>query len=131
VEPVGNAYKPNHPQGGGQGRVKGKRGKLSIQSKRTERVWTPTGMAGVAICPVGGDEKVNTAAYRIEQGLALPAHTHPVWELVTVISGRLRLGDAVLSAGDFLHTDAGESHDVEAIETVEFLVTVGQDRQLG
>jgi len=104
---------------------------LSIQSNSAKRVWTPTGMEGVAICPVGGDEKINTAAYRIERGLALPAHIHPVWELVTVISGTLRLGNAILSAGDFLHTAAGELHDVEAIETVEFLVTVGQDRQLG
>lgn len=104
---------------------------MSIQSKTVDRVWAPTGLEGVAICPLGGDDRINSAVYRIERGLALPAHSHPVWELVTVISGVLRLGDSVLSAGDFLHTYAGEQHDVEAIETAEFIVTVGQDRQLG
>jgi len=87
-------------------------------------------MKGVGVCLVGGDERVNTAAYRIEQGLELRAPAHPVLELVTMICGTLRLGDAVLSADDFLHTDVGEAHNVEAIETVEFLVTVGQDKQL-
>jgi quercetin dioxygenase-like cupin family protein len=104
---------------------------MTIASHALSRPWTPTPYDGIDIAPIGGGETVNTAAYRIREGLQLPAHTHPVWELVTVLSGRLRLGTAVLEAGDVLHTDPGEAHDVEALADSVFLVTVGQSRQLG
>jgi quercetin dioxygenase-like cupin family protein len=104
---------------------------MSILSTTAGRAWTPTPFEGIEICPVGGGDTVNTAAYRIAAGIRLPPHQHPVWELVTVVSGRVRLGDAVMVPGDFLHTGPGEAHDIEALEESVFLVTVGQDRQLG
>ncbi len=54
-----------------------------------------------------------------------------MWELVTVLSGHIRLGDVQLRAGDVLHTSAGEQHDFESFSESVFLVTAGQDRQLG
>jgi len=104
---------------------------MTIVSHAAGRPWIPTPYDGIEIALIGGDATVNTAAYRIRGGLQLPPHTHPVWELVTVVSGRLRLGGNVLKAGDVLHTAPGEAHDVEAFEDTVFLVTVGQSQQLG
>ena len=104
---------------------------MTLASHAVDRHWVQTPYEGIEFSAVGGDSSVNTAAYRIQGGLRLPPHTHPVWELVTVLSGRLRLGSDLLTAGDVLHTNPGESHDVEALEDTVFLVTVGQDRQLG
>lgn len=104
---------------------------MTIASYAIDRDWIQTSYEGIEFSAIGGDSAVNTAAYRIRGGLRLPAHTHPVWELVTILSGRLRLGSDLLAAGDVLHTHPGEAHDVEALEDTVFLVTVGQDRQLG
>jgi quercetin dioxygenase-like cupin family protein len=104
---------------------------MTLANHAVTRDWIATPYDGIDIAPVGGESTVNTAAYRIRGGLQLPAHPHPVWELVTVLSGKLRLGAATLSAGDVLHTSAGEAHDVEALEDTVFLVTVGQAQQLG
>jgi len=104
---------------------------MTIASHAAHRNWVQTPYEGIEFSAVGGDGSVNTAAYRIQGGLRLPPHAHPVWELVTVLSGRLRLGSDLLAAGDVLHTHPGESHDVEALEDTVFLVTVGQAQQLG
>lgn len=104
---------------------------MILANHAASRDWIATPYDGIDIAPIGGESGVNTAAYRIRGGLMLPAHPHPVWELVTVLSGKLRLGGATLSAGDVLHTSAGEAHDVEALEDSIFLVTVGQAEQLG
>ncbi|MEN3953164.1 cupin domain-containing protein [Iodidimonas sp. SYSU 1G8] len=102
----------------------------SLYSARN-REWRATPFPGIEICPMGGGDAVNSAAYRVAAGVVLPPHQHPVWELVTVLSGSIRLGDAVMKPGDVLHTGPGETHDIEAHEESVFIVTVGQDRQLG
>jgi len=103
----------------------------TIVDHAATREWRQTPYEGIEIAPVGGEDAVNTAAYRIRGGLRLPAHQHPVWELVIVVSGHLRLGGASLVAGDVLHTSPGTAHDVEALADTVFFVTVGQGQQLG
>ena len=104
---------------------------MSAHNAAVTRAWIKTPYDGIDVCPVAGEDSVNTAAYRIAAGIKLPPHVHPVWELVTVVSGKLRLGDALMGPGDVLHTQPGEAHDVESFADTVFLVTVGQDRQLG
>jgi quercetin dioxygenase-like cupin family protein len=103
----------------------------TIVGHAATREWRQTPYEGIEISPVGGDATVNTAAYRIRGGLRLPAHQHPVWELVIVVSGHLRLGEASLVAGDVLYTRPGASHDVESLADTVFFVTVGQGQQIG
>ncbi len=104
---------------------------MSTLHSARDREWRATPFSGIEISPMGGGDTVNSAAYRVAAGIVLPPHQHPVWELVTVLSGSIRLGDAVMKPGDVLHTGPGEAHDIEAYEDSVFVVTVGQDRQLG
>jgi len=104
---------------------------MTVVDHAATREWQQTPYEGIELAPIGGEETVNTAAYRIRGGLRLPAHQHPVWELVIVVSGHLRLGEDSLIAGDVLHTRPGAAHDVEALEDTVFFVTVGQGQQLG
>ena len=57
------------------------------------------------------------------KGAAIEMHGHLGKEEVYVVSGRLRISDATLGAGDYHHTGPGERHDVEAFEDCMFFVS--------
>ncbi len=57
---------------------------MSILNSTPARAWSKTPFAGTDVCMVGGGDNVHTAAYGIAAGIVLPAHHHPVWEIVTV-----------------------------------------------
>lgn len=40
-----------------------------------------------------------------------------------MIAGRVSIGDVDLEAGDYLHTDAGEEHDVVALSDAVIFVS--------
>ena len=47
-------------------------------------------------------------------------------EEVYVVSGRLRISDATLEAGDYHHTGPGERHELEAFEDCMFFASTEQ-----
>jgi quercetin dioxygenase-like cupin family protein len=47
---------------------------------------------------------------RLDRGVRYPAHTHEGSEDLYLLTGDLRLGDRVMRAGDFHHSDPGTSH---------------------
>jgi quercetin dioxygenase-like cupin family protein len=53
-------------------------------------------------------------------------HSHPGGEELYVISGRLRVGDIELSAGDYLFTPPGAAHEVFAHEEAVLLLVLPQ-----
>ncbi|MBK8019759.1 MAG: hypothetical protein IPK20_25765 [Betaproteobacteria bacterium] len=55
-----------------------------------------------------------------DQGRVIKMHGHLGREELYMVSGRMRLGEFVLSAGDYHHTALGERHDVEALEDCMF-----------
>jgi quercetin dioxygenase-like cupin family protein len=69
-------------------------------------------------------EAAGTAFLRFARGATSALHVHPAGEELYVISGRLRVGDRVLSAGDFLYTPPGGVHDAEAEEDTVTLISV-------
>jgi quercetin dioxygenase-like cupin family protein len=80
---------------------------------------------GVAMAPLRIEGRgAGTAYLRFERGGTSPAHRHPAGEDLYVIRGRLRVGDLILEAQDFLHTPPGEAHDAEAHEETLVLVSV-------
>lgn len=96
----------------------------AVTVRLAEATWIDQG-GGVELAPlrvVGG--AAGTALLRFAAGARSPAHRHPGGEDLYVVSGRLRVGDVVLGAGDFLHTAPGGVHDAEAEAATLVLVTV-------
>lgn len=92
--------------------------------KRSQgREWIPTDYPGVERALFRNNEAGGRSSFvRLKEGSRFPAHTHEGTEEVVVISGRVRLGDAELSEGDYLFTSPGEEHDVVALtDTVIFV----------
>lgn len=97
----------------------------------SDRAWLPTDYPGIDRCvfrlsPAGG----RTSLLRMQAGTRFPRHRHGGGEEVLVIAGCVKLGDAVLRAGDFLFTDAGEEHDVAALEDAVIYVSSDRATQL-
>ena len=92
--------------------------------KPAEHNWTAGKQPGVERAvlwevPGGG----RTSLIRMTQGAVIEMHGHLGKEEVYVVSGRLRISDATLGAGDYHHTGPGERHDVEAFEDCMFFVS--------
>ena len=57
-----------------------------------------------------------TSIVRMKAGARGPMHTHEGAEHAYVLSGKVDVGGNVLSAGDYLYTEAGEIHALVALE---------------
>jgi quercetin dioxygenase-like cupin family protein len=68
---------------------------------------------------------------KIASGARFPEHDHPGGEEVYVVSGRARVGGAVLETGDYLWAPPHGTHDLRAEEdTVLFVTSPGGIRVL-
>ena len=65
---------------------------------------------------------MNTRLIACAKGCVIPRHAHECSEEIYVLSGKVRLNGDVLGPGDMLRTEAGESHEAEALEDTRFLV---------
>lgn len=88
-----------------------------IVKRVSQREWMSAGYDGaqralLRLSPGQG----RTSIVRLKAGAKGPRHRHGAGEDVLVISGKVRIGDQVLEAGDYLYTEAGEEHDLLALE---------------
>ncbi len=86
-----------------------------------ERNWVPAKQAGVeraVLWEVEGGGR--TSLIRVAKGSTIEMHGHLGKEEVYMVSGRIRVGEHELSAGDYHHTSLGERHDLEAFEDSMF-----------
>jgi quercetin dioxygenase-like cupin family protein len=79
--------------------------------------WLPAGYDGaeravLRLSPAKG----RTSVVRLKAGSHGPRHRHEAGEDVLVISGKILIGGATLTAGDYIYTEAGEEHDLLALE---------------
>jgi quercetin dioxygenase-like cupin family protein len=86
--------------------------------------WKPAGYDGAERAMLRlSPESGRTSLVRIKAGIHAPRHRHEAGEDVLVLSGRIRIGGHELGPGDYLYTDAGEEHDVVALEDSMFYVS--------
>ncbi len=67
-------------------------------------------------------EGINLRFLEARQGDTVENHGHENPEELVLLSGKIRQNAQVLEAGDVLRTEAGESHDFEALEDSCFIV---------
>ena len=75
--------------------------------------WRPV-REGVTLTPLRMERGKGTFLMRYEPGSRSPAHTHPGGEEIYVVSGKGRLDDLPIAAGDFIWTPPGEAHTLFA-----------------
>lgn len=80
---------------------------------------------GVETCHLRShDNHGLTLLFRMAAGADAPLHHHPGGEETYIVSGKLRIGDHQLTAGDYIWTPPGVSHDAHADEESVFFVVV-------
>ena len=79
---------------------------------------------GVTITPLRMAGGAGTFLMCYAPGSRSPAHDHPDGEEIYVISGRGRLNDLPIRAGDFIYTPPGEAHVLYAETEVVIHVTL-------
>ncbi|WP_166367229.1 cupin domain-containing protein [Pseudomonas akapageensis] len=93
---------------------------------KTARQFSETGFPGIRSSAIWGENGNGSDFIEFKAGARFPLHDHEGQEEVLILSGRIRMGDLVMEAGDYLKIGPGEEHDAEALEdTLFFLVHLG------
>jgi quercetin dioxygenase-like cupin family protein len=79
---------------------------------------------GVTLTPLRMEDGAGTFLMHYAPGSRSPAHVHPDGEEIYVLSGRGRLDDLPIQAGDHIWTPPGESHVLHAETEVVIHVTL-------
>lgn len=97
-----------------------------LHHSQAARQFVETGFPGVRASAIWGENGNGSDFIEFKAGAVFPNHDHEGPEEILVLSGRIRFGDLVLSAGDYLKIGPGEQHDAEALEdSLFFLAHVG------
>lgn len=92
--------------------------------KASERNWQPTGHPGIERSLFRNNEAGGrSSVVRLAAGSRFPRHTHHGTEEVMVLAGKVSIGGAELSEGDYLFTEPGEEHEVLALSDAVIFVS--------
>ena len=88
-----------------------------IVSRADERKWMSAGYEGAErVLLRATSEQGPTYIVRLKAGACGFPHKHRAGEDFLVLSGKVRLAGEVLGPGDYMFTEPGEVHFLEAIE---------------
>jgi putative transcriptional regulator len=100
----------------------------AVEAARNRRRWAAP---GVWVAPVsGGPRGRRSYLLGIGPGISVPRHTHRGSELVTVLKGAFRDGEAVYGPGDFCESDESVEHRPCVTEASECVCFVAVDASL-
>ena len=98
-----------------------------------QQAWGDSGVAGISakVLAIDRARGLVTMLLRGSAGAVYPSHRHSTPEECYVIRGSIRIGDLVLTPGDFHHADADSDHDeIHVVEDAEVLLVAGIDDYL-
>lgn len=94
-----------------------------IHLKESQREFQSTDHPGVSYLTIWGDNGDGSDLLKFSAGARFPRHDHEGREEIMMLSGRIRFGELVLSAGDYLKIGPGEEHDAVALEDSTFFLS--------
>jgi quercetin dioxygenase-like cupin family protein len=101
-----------------------------------EQTWEPADVLGLPMerCLLWeGQHKVFAGLFRMPGGMKIPAHHHPQWVQILVLSGKLQVEEAgaqvrTITSGGYYFVEPGDSHVETALEDTLLLVVAEDDR---
>jgi len=95
-----------------------------LLKKSVDREWKVTDYAGIERSLFRNNETGGrSSVVRLTRGACFPRHAHLGTEEVVVLSGIVKIGGVELAQGDYLFTEAGEEHEVEAVSDALIFVS--------
>ena len=95
-------------------------------SQAARRPFMETGFPGITSSVIWSENRNGSDFIALKDGARFPLHDHEGREEIIMLSGKVRFGDIVVSAGDYLTAGPGDVHDSEALEdSVFFIAHVG------
>jgi len=87
-----------------------------VHLPQSSRQFVESGFPGIRACVAWLENGEGAGFFEFKAGARFPLHDHEGPEQLLVLSGRIRSGDLVLTAGDYLKLGPGEQHEVVAVE---------------
>ena len=95
-----------------------------LVNKAASRKWKATDYAGIERSLFRHNEGGGrSSVVHLLQGARFPRHAHHGSEEVVVLAGIVLIGGVELSQGDYLFTEPGEEHDVQALTDAVIFVS--------
>lgn len=95
-----------------------------LVNKAANRKWKATDYAGIERSLFRNNEGGGrSSVVQLLQGARFPRHAHHGSEEVVVLAGIVLIGGVELSQGDYLFTEPGEEHDVQALTDAVIFVS--------
>jgi quercetin dioxygenase-like cupin family protein len=92
--------------------------------KASQREWAATDYEGIERSLFRhNDTGGRSSVVRLAAGRRFPRHAHHGTEEVVVLAGWVNIGGVALETGDYLFTEPGEEHDVEAVTDAVIFVS--------
>ncbi|TRN92118.1 hypothetical protein DT385_01480 [Pseudomonas syringae] len=88
--------------------IQSMRGMSMIHLTESKRNFESTEHPGVSFLSIWGENGDGSDIVKFSAGARFPRHDHEGREEILMLSGRIRFGDLVLSAGDYLKLGPGE-----------------------
>lgn len=90
----------------------------------SQRDWKATDYPGIERSLFRhNDSGGRSSVVRLKAGARFPRHVHHGSEEVLVLSGSVRIAGHDLHPGDYLYTEPGEEHDVQALSDAVIFVS--------
>ena len=95
-----------------------------LVNNAANREWTATDYAGIERSLFrNNDAGGRSSVVRLVKGARFPRHAHHGSEEVVVLAGMVLIGGVELRQGDYLFTEPGEEHDVQALSEAVIFVS--------
>jgi len=101
-----------------------------------EQTWQPADVLGLQMdrCLLWeGQHGVFAGFFKMPRGMSIPAHRHPDWVQILVLSGKMQVEEGAntrtIGAGDYYFVEPGDMHVETALEDTLLLVVAEDDRK--